>query len=433
MTKNYIHDIKPSSRSQKRREMLNHEHEIRMRKLGMRKNDDFDNDVYAGDSRSGGRGIWWIAALAIIILVFALTFVFAGASVYVTPRQGSVELSGPIVAEKESRTGLSYEMVSNELSKSGTTDASEKKYVERKATGTVRLYNNNSTAPQKLLIDTRLESPNGYIYKTKTAVVIPGQRTEKGKLVPGSVDVAIYADEAGDVYNLPEKDTDMKIIGFRGGPKYEKVYGKTTTPVEGGFKGDSYDISEEELNTLTDSLQAELRTELVEKARSELPADFIMYDRAVKITFAKPDITGGEAGKAEVKVTGKIDAYIFKEEDLTRALVEKVIAKSEENSVFIPNIRDLNIELDEAEAGSEEDSDIKITIDDKVDVVWDINDEALKDALVGTRKRDFESKMLEFKNIESAELSLKPFWRTTFPDKPGAIKIINSFTYIVSD
>ncbi len=428
MSKNYIHDIKPSSRAQKRREVVEREHELRMRKLGIKKNEDFGSEEYeySGGGRSG-RGIWYIAALAIIVLVFALTFVFAGATVYVTPREGTVELSGPIVAEKESRTGLSYEMVSASAEKSSSVSASEKKYVEKKATGMVRIYNNNSTAPQKLLIDTRLESPNGYIYKTKTAVVVPGQTTVKGKLTPGTVDVAIYADEAGEVYN--QKELDLKIVGFRGGPKYEKIYAKTITPVEGGFKGDSYDISDTEKETVMNSLKADLTADLIAKARTELPADFIMYDKAVDVTFDEPVFTDGESGKAEISVKGNINAYIFKESELTKALVEKVIAKSEENSVSIPNIRELNIELDKpGSMGGESDSDIKIVIEDKVNVVWNINDAELKEALSGTRKRDFDSKMLNFKNIESAELSLKPFWRTTFPDKPGAIKIVNTFT-----
>lgn len=427
MNKNYIHDIKPSSRAQKRRDIVHREHELRMRKLGARKNDDFDTEEYDYGNRSSGKGIWYIAALAIIILVFALTFVFAGATVYVAPRQGTVELSGPLIAEKESRSGLSYELLSSSAEKSGSASAAEKTFVERKATGTVRLYNNNSTAPQKLLIDTRLESPSGYIYKTKTAVTIPGQSIVKGKTVPGTVDVLIYADEAGEVYN--QKELDLKIVGFRGGPKYEKIYGKTTTPIEGGFKGETYDISETELEAVKTTLQSELQAELITKARAELPPDFIMYDKAANVTFDEPVVTAGTSGKAEIKITGRIDAYIFKEEDLTRALVEKVISKTEENSVFIPNIRELNIELDTAELSDtdESDSDIKIVIDDKVNVVWEINDTELQDVLAGTRKKDFESKMLEFKNIESAELSLKPFWRTTFPEKVSAIKIINTF------
>lgn len=69
--------------------------------------------------------------------------------------------------------------------------------------------------------------------------------------------------------------------------------------------------------------------------------------------------------------------------------------------------------------------DIKITIDDSMNVVWLVDDTVLQDALAGIKKRDFETKMLQFKNIDKAELSLKPFWKMTLPQKTSAIKIVN--------
>ncbi len=114
---------------------------------------------------------------------------------------------------------------------------------------------------------------------------------------------------------------------------------------------------------------------------------------------------------------------------MTKSLVGKVIADTTDNSVTIPNIRELNIELDKASTIGNPDTmeSIKIMIDDKIRVVWDVNEAEIKESLAGIKKRDFESKMLQFKNIESAELSLKPFWKGTLPIKPNAIKIINNF------
>ena len=433
MNRNYIHDIKPTSRTQKQREAFHREHEIRMKKLGLNKRepDDYEEERVRTPRGGGssGRGVWYVAGLTIIILVFALTFVFAGATVYVTPREGTVELSGPIVAEKEPRTGLAFEMLSTEDSRSTSVTAGEKTMVEKRAMGTVRLFNNNGSAEQRLLIDTRLEAPNGYIYKTKKPVIIPGQKTVNGKLVPGSVEVEVYADEAGDVYNINK--TTFKIVGFRGSPKYNNFYGETVTEIQGGFKGESYDISEEELKEETDILKSELSASLLEKAKAEVPSEFILYDKATTISFDEPTIgTADESGMVEVKQTGTLNAVIFKESDLTKSLVSKVIADTAENSVTIPNIRELNIELDKASVISDPETmtTIKIVIDDKIRVVWDINDVEIKDALAGVKKRDFESKMIQYKNIESAELSLKPFWKNTLPDKPSAIKIINNFT-----
>ncbi len=430
MNRNYIHDIKPTSRTQRQREAFHREHELRMRKMGLDRNEEEQYEEPPRRRSSGGssgRGVWYVAGFTVLILVFALTFLFAGATVYVTPREGTVELSGPIVAEKEPRTGLAFEMLSTTDSRTTKVAAGEKTMVEKKATGTVRLFNNNSSTEQKLLIDTRLEAPNGYIYKTKKAVVVPGQKVQGGKTVPGSVDVEIYADEAGDVYN--GKDMTFKIVGFRGSPKYNNFYAESITDIAGGFKGESYDIEEAELAKETDALKAELSTSILEKAKAEVPAEFILYEKAVIIDFDEPAIgAADESGMAEVKLTGTLNAVIFKETDLTKALVSKVIADTAENSVTIPNIRELNIELDKATVITDPDKmdTVKIVIDDKIRVVWDVNDAEIKEALVGVKKRDFESRMLQFKNIESAELSLKPFWKATMPSKPNAIKVVNN-------
>lgn len=433
MNRNYIHDIKPSSRTHKHREALELEQSLRAKKLsGARPQARPVKEEYAYDGyrepRSPGRGIWYVAGLAILILVFALTYVFAGATVHVTPREGSVELTGPLVAEKVAKTGLSFQMLVIEDVASATVASTGEVMVEKKATGTVRLFNNHSTAPQKLLIDTRLLAPNGNIYKTKVATTIPGQKTVGGKLTPGTVDVEIYADQPGESYNATE--LDLKILGFKGGPKYDTIYARTTTEIKGGFKGQSSNVSEEDLKTETEKLKAQLSTSLVEKARAQLPEDFIMYDNVAVTDFADPVVTtSGDGGSATIKQQATMNAIIFKESDLTKALVSGVVAETDREKVAVSNIRELNIELDPAYAIGDPATmtSIKINISDKIQVVWLVSEEELKTALAGIKKRDFESKMLQFKNIDKAELGLKPFWKSRLPEKPSAIKIINTY------
>jgi hypothetical protein len=434
MNRNYIHDIKPSSRTQKRREALDHEHELRMRKMGLSKSvreEREEESAYRNysDSSSGrsGRGIWYVAAFAIVVLVLALTYVFASAEVVVTPRQGTVELTGPLVADKISRTGLTFQMMVVEDVASAEVASSGETYIEKKAIGTVRLFNNNPTA-QKLLIDTRLTSSEGKIYKTKTATTIPGNKIVSGKSVPGTVDVGLYADEAGDSYNLA-KDVDLKVLGFKGGPKYTTVYGKTLTEISGGFKGQSSNISEEDLKTKTENLKGDLTKSLYEKAKAQLPESFVFYEKSSLIDFDEPIVeTATDGTTATIKVAGTMNAIIFKESELTKALVSGVVSEEDREKVRVSNIRDLNIELDKATAIGDPTTmeSIKITINDKINVVWDIDEDGLTKALSGIRKKDFESKMIQFKNIDKAELDLKPFWKNRLPEKTEDIKITNA-------
>lgn len=422
MQRNYIHDIKPSKQVQRRRAAFHRAHDKRVHEL----EESFTPapPKYASSRRSSsGRGVWYVALFVILLLVLALTFVFAGATVYVTPRTGTVEISGPILAEKESNTGLSFEMLSLSDEKSIEVSAGEKTYVERRAEGRVTLYNNNESS-QKLLIDTRLESPDGYIYKTKIATEIPGKSGNN----PGSIEVDVYADEAGDVYNI-DKDTDLKVVGFRGSPKYETVYAKSLTDIEGGFKGDSYAIGEESLENHKVSLRDDLRMTLLEKAKAELPKEFVMYEMTAMIDFDDVVVAdSGTEGMATITQKGTLNAVIFNEQELTDSLVEKVVADVKENRVFIPNIEDLNITLAEGSSVSNPETinDVEILINDKVDVIWSVDKDSIKEALLSVKKRDFQNTMLQFKNIDKAELDLRPFWKATLPDKIKAIKVVNS-------
>jgi hypothetical protein len=426
MTRNYIHDIKPSSRSQKHREALEREYELRMKKTGKKKVP--KSGIDEGYQKSNHRGLWYVAGLAVIILAFALTFVFSVAKVYVTPRQGTVSLSGPLLAQKESKDGLTFQMVVLEDDKSVNIPAGEEKYIEQKAVGKVRFFNTHSASAQKLLIDTRLTSPDGNIYKTKTAVTIPGDKIQNGKVVAGTVDVDVYADSAGDSYNIPT-DTTLKILGFKTSDKYNDIYAKSITGIEGGFKGNKPDISDEDLKNNEDKLRADLQVSLVEKAKSQLPDGFIMYDKAVITSFDQPVITMSDDGvNAEITQHGTINAIIFKISELSKALVGNIVDEADKDNVTVSNINDLNIELDKNSAVQDLTlmQDIQINITDSIAVVWNVDKDELSKALVDTKKKDFISNMAKFKNIEKAELTLKPFWKVALPSKASSIKIVNT-------
>jgi hypothetical protein len=428
MTRNYIHDIKPSSRSQKHREALERERDLRMRKLGSKRADrEADEEsYYEPKKKSSGKGIWYVAGFTIVLLVFALTFVFAGATVYVTPREGTVNLSGPLLAEKESKTGLTFQMISIENEKSITVPSGEEKYTEKVATGKIRFFNTYSANPQKLLIDTRVTDPTGKIYKTKVAVTIPGDKVDGGKVIPGTLDVDVYADAPGEDYNIP-MNTDLKIFGFKGTPKYDDIYAKSISEISGGFKGNMPGIADTDLKAGEDKLKIDLQASLLEKAKAQLPEGFVMYDKTSVTQFDEPTIESGTNGSdATIKQRGTMNAIIFKEADLSKALVKNVVEDPEK--VTVSNLKDLDIELDPSSAILTPAlmQNIKINVSDDIHVIWNIDEDEIKSALVGSKKRDFASKMLEFKNIDKAELSLKPFWKMDLPEKPNAIKVVNS-------
>ncbi len=441
MPRNSIHDIKPSVKLRKSKgyesRRLEHdedeyedEEEIRAprRSSRRREREVYDNPYDSPKRSGGGKAIWYVAVFCLLFLVFALSFFFSSAKVIVTPRSGTIEINKLVVANKDplDAKSLSFDTVTLEGEESISVENTEKKYVEKKATGSVRLFNNHSSASQKLLIDTRLVTTDGKIYKTVKALTIPGKTVVAGKTVPGSVDVDIYADEAGEEYNKAE--TDFKIFGFKGSPKYDNFYARSTSEITGGFKGETFSLSTEEETAKKELLENTLKENLLTKARKELPEGFIIYDDAVILDKQSPEMISSDSGSKMVQ-KGTLHALIFKKENLTRELVKESVADFDKNKVFINDLGGISVSLMSAnEIDTEKVDSVSLSVKGKGEIIWEVDEDVIKEALVGIKEREFEQTIGEFRNVEKAELAIKPFWKMTVPDEIDKISIINTLS-----
>ena len=61
-------------------------------------------------------------------------------------------------------------------------------------------------------------------------------------------------------------------------------------------------------------------------------------------------------------------------------------------------------------------------------IVWDIDKEKLIGDVLGKNKSDFNQILTLYPSIDSAEVIVKPVWRSTFPDKLKDIKVIVNYS-----
>lgn len=437
MPRNSIHDIKPSAKLRKSRgyesRRLEHddfedEEEDVLPKRRRREKEEYDNPYMYEKRSGGGKAIWYVAILCILALVFALSFFFSNAKVVITPRKGTLDVNRLVVANKDplGSKALAFDVVTLSGEESISVENTEKKYVERKAEGKVRIFNNHSTASQNLLIDTRLVTDDGKIYKTVKAVTVPGQKTVDGKKVAGSIDVDIYADVAGEEYNKSE--ADFKIFGFKGGPKYDTIYAKSVSEISGGFKGETFTLSSEEEKENYENLENKLKESLLAEARAELPEGFIIYDDAVILEKESPEAVS-ENGKTELVQKADLHAFIFKEENLTRELVKEAVGDFDKNKVMIKDLENISVSLMSADEINPESVDsISLSVKGNTEIIWEIDEQAIKTVLLGIKERRFQAVISEFKSIEKAELFIKPIWKTTVPTDIERITITNTLS-----
>ena len=298
--------------------------------------------------------------------------------------------------------------------------------IEQKAVGSVVVYNNYSDKPQKLLIDTRLETPNGKIYKTDSPVTVPGFKTENGEVIPGSVEVGVFADLPGEEYNSDL--TDFTIIGFKNSSKYDKFYARSKTKISGGLVGKFYVASEEEQDKVEAELTKTLQDKLFQQIDSQIPSGFVYYKDAIFFEFIKvQEFLKGETSSIPFTIKGTIKVLLFKEESLTNIISKTLIEDIDASKVVIPKLRELQISIKNKEQiNLNKAKEAPFSLSGSLKLVWKIDEEELAKSFANQKKKNFSNILSQYKNIDSAEATVRPFWKSAFPEDYKSIKIIKT-------
>ena len=155
------------------------------------KDDSISNGFSRSRNNSGkfGKKTWISIGVAAVILIFVTLSFFSGGNFAYVPKSASISFNHDVyTASKTGENTLLFSVVKLSGEKSETISASGEEQVSRKASGTIVVYNNASTAVQKLVANTRFEAVNGKVYRTKDAISIPGKKTVNGVAQPGSVE-----------------------------------------------------------------------------------------------------------------------------------------------------------------------------------------------------------------------------------------------------
>lgn len=389
-------------------------------------NNDEIQDVDDGGHKKPRYRVWLLAALSIVVLVLALAYFMGGAKVVVTPKIQALSLKDSFTAVKNGADkDLPFEVIALSGEESKTYTGTTTRDASDKASGLVVIYNEFSTTPQKLLIETRLETKDGKIYKTDKAVVVPGYTKNGTTIVPGSVEVGAHADVAGAQYNIPA--SDFNLFGFKGTPKYTKFYARGKTAMTGGASGKLYTLGEEEKKQAHDDLVAALKDKLMTQAVSQIPKGFVYYDDSV---FFNPDeaLLSLQSPTEEITATakGSLAIILFDEEKLTTKISEMEISQYDGQPTHILGLSDLIMKIkDKNLIDPTTSKNIGFSLEGEATIVWDVDVQKLATDLAGKSKKapEFNTILEGYEGVDTAEVTIRPFWKGKFPDSPQDIDV----------
>lgn len=383
------------------------------------------NQRYASRSTSGPRyWLWFFALLIVLSCGYYVSAKFATATVKITPKTANFNVNGQIEATKvPTDSTLNFGTVANITdSESTLLVATNTQKVSNKAKGSVVIYNNFNSVSQKLTIGTRLQTKDGKIYHLDTAVTVPGQKTISGKLTPGSIEVTVTADQAGQDYNT--NLVDFTIPGFKGSAKYDKFYARSKSPIIGGLVGDVKIVSEEAKTLARQKLKATLEERIIKQARTQIPKDMVLFNNAIFITYSEEIGTSTETGKVKLIEHANLSGILFNQKTLSQILARKYLTDFDSSAdVVIDNWNDLKFNFVNRDAVDISTTDrLAFTLDGKAQLIWEINQSDLRTKLAG-KSRNNKTVFQEFPNIVSAEADLSPSWVLFFPTNPQRISV----------
>jgi hypothetical protein len=355
---------------------------------------------------------------SVLFLFFVLyTFVFSSVTVFITPVRTNIPVEQTItIPAIDVQIGNDIIVVAASSTDSRDVPRRGESKVESKASGIIVIYNNSSTAPQKLITNTRFESKTGKIYRIAESITVPGMTGT----TPGSIEATIFADSTGADYNADS--AEFTVPGFKNTALYSKFTAKNKGAITGGASGTQSTVADEDIAAAHSAILAALNTKIEAEIQNKKPSDDFLYlpDATVYTTTdnKKQVVTNPKAQYTET-ITAK--AIFVKKEYLAKRILENT-NHSEEEKLTLENTSDLVFGVPAKNTSTNKD-DIVFTVTGSPNFLSAIDQSKVIDRLVGVSKATFVDRMKEFPGIAEAEPHFNPFWNSHFPNTKERITI----------
>lgn len=361
-----------------------------------------------------------------LALAFGVSTFFKGAEIRINPKQDVKTLNSSFSARKDvtSTTELAFQVVTVFKDAEKTVEATGEEMVEKKATGKIVIYNNYSTQPQKLIATTRFETPEGLVFRLVKDTTVPGRETIAGKTIAGSIEADVIADKSGTNYNIGMKD--FAIPGFKGTPRYTGFYARSKTEMSGGFSGMQKIVSKEVMESAEVELEASLRDALSKEINTQIPANFVTYEKALFYKSEAVSQVSGGTGSVVLRKKGTASAVIFDKGALSRAIIAKVSPELSNELIKITNLEALQFSFPENTTFNPEASALaNFDLKGDVNLVWIFDENKLKTDLLGLSKKNARTVIETYGNIKEAWIETRPFWNQSIPKDPSKVTLVN--------
>ncbi len=374
---------------------------------------------YPKSTKRGSFLIWASALVILAALVVVATFVFIGkTNVNLTLRTAHITASANVIhsAYKTPQDGeLGYTFITKTAEASKTVPATSNEFVEKKASGKLTVYNDYSNSSQRIIKNTRFESPDGKIYRVRNSFVVPGK---------SSIVVTVYADKPGEEYN--KNSAKFTIPGLKGDPRYDKFWAEIATPITSGFSGNRAVVGESDLKSTREELRKQLREQIKNEVSSTVGDQQNVFDDGSYFFNYTSSETPDTDGK-NVVVTESVttDIIAFDASSLADEIAKESDTVLHEGDKHLVDPSKLTFSIIQKEkVDPKQDEIVQFTLSGDAKLIWSVDINSLKNDLVGKPNTSLDTTLANYSGIKDAYVTIRPFWRNNFPTNTADINVV---------
>jgi hypothetical protein len=354
----------------------------------------------------------------LLVAILLLTYVFATATITITPKADPVTAESDVTANKSVTTvstgTIPAQVVSSDENQNGNFQATGQKDIGSKASGTASISNCNDLNTHTVSAGTII-SAGGLNYSTTSTVQVSGAGVSNGSVVcsPGS-SVGIAAAESGAKYNT-------------GGTSFSSSLGSNfhiTGSASGGSTKVVTVISQADLDKAKSSLSSQAQSAATNDLKKKLSSDQPVLDGAmsVNVTSFNPSAAAGtQTGNFTATEAATATLLTYHKADLQKVLISTIQDKVTAKKQIIPGDKGVQATvsgLDAAGGTLQMHGTLNAFIADKFD------SGQLAGSVKGKTVTEARKTFVKNSDIAETEISIWPSYKSRLPFYANKIKII---------
>lgn len=359
-----------------------------------------------------------VVALVVVAASAGALYAFSKARVVITPMQKPVTVADSLIATAGTGT-LPFEIITVEKVATVNVKSEGTEDVQQAAQGSI-VISNTQAVPQQLIKNTRFESADGRIYRIHDSISVPAGKDGN----PGTLTVTVYADAAGDSFNIPA--TSFKLPGLKGTKAYDLVVAKSSEAMTGGFSGPRPAVAQATKDKSYDTLKTELVESIDDAITEKVPEGYVLLPGASFVTYVPGPDAPAAGGEVTLTQKAMATAVVFPRAALASTLAYIGNGTFTGQPVTLVNESGLKLSSANGAAPQATDQEFSFRLEGEATILWTVDNARIAGAVAGKSRQSAETALTGFPEVEHASIVIRPFWSSSFPSDPSKIEVVVS-------